>query len=460
MDQNAAEGELARFFSSLTDATRAADAELHQRLGAFFSGLKPAMAVAQAAQAELDRQLAAKWSVFPDFFHFIYKKENALSRIFCTLLDPAGTHGQGARFLDALLDEIRYHHRELLGERPHPPGTEEQKAPWPLAHSGCTAHTEYRTDDGGSIDIVIQWPDSRTYWIGIENKPWAAEQERQIERYFNALRRKTDISRVLVLYFSGTGADPETAPEDGKERCVTLPYRTTPDRPSVEGWVRRCRAVCEAERFRWFLAEIERYIQRSFEPKEVPMALSNKTIIRFVQENRKFAELAEAVAEAVPPRKKRIKELAHQEVNNLLLQEFPHSPDSASDWWLREDGRLYLHRNEKKHPCWKPDRNHGLWYVWGWGYDAPCVGVEWPFSAGNLHDLGELFPDKGAGVDRKRIEEAKKEFFVGCSLEKDWIGWNHLLAKRDDEIQTMAKKTVELMKALAKDIDDRCPATG
>ena len=113
---------LEKFFSGLTDATRAAEAELQQRLEGFFSGLKPAMAVAQAAQAELDRQLAAKWSVFPDFFHFIYKRENALSRIFCTLLDPAGTHGQGARFLDALLDEIRYHHRELLGERHHPPG--------------------------------------------------------------------------------------------------------------------------------------------------------------------------------------------------------------------------------------------------------------------------------------------------------------------------------------------------
>ena len=122
----------------------------------------------------------------------------------------------------------------------------------------------------GSIDIVIEWPASK-YWIGIENKPWAGEQEEQIKEYLDALldRVHSDASTaadsVLILYFSGTGAGPTTAPDEDRvkrARCITMPYVATSDGPSVEGWLRRCRATCEAERIRWFLAELEDYIQK------------------------------------------------------------------------------------------------------------------------------------------------------------------------------------------------------
>lgn len=237
-----------------------------EQLTAFFSGLEPALEVGRDAQAELDRRLATKWTVFRDFFHFIHKRENTLSRIFRTLLDPVGDHGQGPKFLNALLDEIR---------DSVPASDTVAAVPLPTSHSDCAIRTEYPIPHG-SIDIVIEWPRS-DYRIGIENKPWAAEQRGQIKRYFGALlaRGKTPadsyeaIGHVLVLYFSGNGTDPTTLPDDIEERkriekrkrCITVPYRTMPTCPSVEGWLRRCRAVCDAERIRWFLAEIEHYIQ-------------------------------------------------------------------------------------------------------------------------------------------------------------------------------------------------------
>lgn len=247
-----------------------AETTLPQELQAFFSGLEPAIEVARDAQAELDRRLATQWSVFPDFFYFIHKKENTLSRIFANLLDPRGGHGQGSRFLQALLDEAK---PDYGGQR---------NASVRDTHSKCVVSTEYlirRKQGRGSIDIVLEWPDD--YRIGIENKPWAKEQDDpardkyQVRDYLDALLRLADYEkkRVLLLYFSGNGASPKSVPPTQRDRCITMPYSATVGSPSVEGWLRRCRMVCEAERIRWFLAEIENYIQK--EPRFNPEANLN-----------------------------------------------------------------------------------------------------------------------------------------------------------------------------------------
>lgn len=245
---------------------------LTDRLLGFFSGLAPAIDVAQAAQDGIDRRLATQFSVFSDFFHFIHKKENTLSRIFRGLLDPNGHHGQGSRFLKALLEEISV----------------SDSAPPRSGLSRCRVHTEYairkpaenQTDHSvksrkGSIDIVVEWPSE--YWIGIENKPWAGEQPRQVSDYFKALRseaQRLSVSldapvankRVLLLYLSGNGEAPSTLPDEPEEaaRCITVPYRSESSQRSVERWLRRCRERCEADRIRWYLLELEDYIQRSF----------------------------------------------------------------------------------------------------------------------------------------------------------------------------------------------------
>ena len=261
------EATLDRFFAELNEAVppvrdRMVEEEraLPARLRGFFSGLAPAIDVARAAQMRIDHRLATRFSVFDDFFYFIHKKENTLSRIFRSLLDPQGRHGQGSQFLDALLEEVRSSIPDS-----EPPRTN-------LA--SCRVRTEYgiekTTKKGrGSIDIVVEWPKSE-YWIGIENKPWAGEQGGQVTDYVEALLRQTDqstdVKRVLFLYFSGSGEDPKTltARVARAAHCITVPYRSKSRQCSVMGWIRRCRTRCAADRIRWFLMEIEDYIERSF----------------------------------------------------------------------------------------------------------------------------------------------------------------------------------------------------
>ena len=244
---------LSSFFEGLAVQTNRAARSHTVDLQAFFTGLGPAVRIARRAQAELDRRAATRFSLF-DFFH---ERETDLSRIFGGLLDPGGTHGQGDRFLRLFLDEVRQVlDGEVLGR--FPAGN--------LRDS--RVRLEHRTDRRRSIDIVVRVRDDT--WIGIENKPWAGEQPDQVSGYLEYLRTRAGPNAWLI-YLSGDGERPRTLP-DGPEdrmRCPTLPYRGAGSgSPSLESWVEKCRAECEAERVRWFLTNLLEYIRKRFEPAE------------------------------------------------------------------------------------------------------------------------------------------------------------------------------------------------
>ena len=101
--------------------------------------------------------------------------------------------------------------------------------------------------------------------IGIENKPWAGDQQEQIADYLEDLLEKSDNSHIL--YLSGDGNGPSPASLNGlvERLCLIVPYRhKNKESPSLEGWLLQCREQCEAERVRWFLIDLLEYIERQF----------------------------------------------------------------------------------------------------------------------------------------------------------------------------------------------------
>ena len=254
LDAEAVWVELQRF-SSLLDRALVSAARMREvECGVFFSGLGAGVDIAKAAQLELDRRVATRFSIF-DYFN---ERETDLSRVFGGLLNPTGNHGQGSRFLGQFLKEVcRGVHPTLRGSFP---GSNLE---------GCRVHLEYATDEGRRIDIVLELPGN--HWIGIENKPWAGEQERQVADYLQYLRERAASSKTgkaWLVYLSGDGREPETLPDDNEERehCVTMGYRgTARGTPSAEEWIRQCLQECEAERVRWFLKDLLEYLGRSFE---------------------------------------------------------------------------------------------------------------------------------------------------------------------------------------------------
>ena len=213
------------------------------RLGAFFAGLTPAMAVGKEAQIRLNQVAATGFSVF---FYFSEKvDENLISDIFADLLSPGGSHGQGATFLRLFLKEID---RGGKKDGIRASGNYESL-------ESCSVYREYR-----GIDIVLKLGAS---WIGVENKPWADEQPEQLQRYLEFLQENDD--GACVLYLSGSGEDSETIPEDKLGHYLTMPYGYAGNsRPSVANWLAECGARCEADRVRWFLKDLREYIHRTF----------------------------------------------------------------------------------------------------------------------------------------------------------------------------------------------------
>ena len=233
------------FFADLDQKINGTVTDHEAELANFFAGLGPVVNIAKRAQAELDRTAATKFSVFNYFKQAATNRirEIHLSRVFGGLLDPVGAHGQGDRFLRLLLAEV--HLEDFLR----------------LCLQKSKVHLEHPTDKGRMIDIALEIPDTR--WIGIENKPWAEEGEKQVKHYLEYLQNKD--ANAWMLYLSGNGSHPESLQGYGNTNYLTVPYRADgSESPSVENWIRRCQEVCEAERVRWFLKDLLEYIQRSF----------------------------------------------------------------------------------------------------------------------------------------------------------------------------------------------------
>lgn len=113
------------------------------------------------------------------------------------LLDPKGTHDQGPIFLQAFLN-----------------------------HAGLTLSGDlskvraYREKD--NIDILLR---SRTEAIVIENKIYAVDQKRQLQRYRETLLGKgVDDSRITLVYLTLDGNEPEDMSELDKNRVELIKY--------------------------------------------------------------------------------------------------------------------------------------------------------------------------------------------------------------------------------------------
>ena len=258
-------------------------------LTTFFSGLETAVEMGAKAQKRMDRKAATKFCGF-GFFRSasnVQIREIHLSRIFADLLNPQGTHGQGDRFLSLLLEELK----STLPE---------DFSPGDLP--GATVHLEYSTDERRRIDILLEM--SGNHWIGIENKPWAEEGERQVIDYWEFLQKKirnVEAAKMQILYLSGDGSPPSLPEKKLESPPITVPYRKNRNESSVEGWIEQCWRECEAERVRWFLQELLEYIRRELDKEGQTMGqdVIDDTTVEFILRDRN-PTLAFKVEKAMP----------------------------------------------------------------------------------------------------------------------------------------------------------------
>ena len=231
--------------------------------GRFFTALGARMEGARAVERELDRLLARRFNALD----YLRTDELGLSRIVGDLLDPGGTHGQGTGFLARFEDLV---------------GPDRWPADQTVRHDDFEVNVlrERNTDGGGRLDISVELRSQgrEPACIAFENKPYAADGEAQVADYLEFLRRHYG-GRFLLIYLSGHGGAPseQSLPEgvckDGLAIMSFCPRAETGEYEegdplrlpfSLSDWLRECRQICDAERLRWFLGEVETFCHKTF----------------------------------------------------------------------------------------------------------------------------------------------------------------------------------------------------
>lgn len=236
-------GELLTVTRAAMDQHRA---EFGNRVPLFLEAVSRSLIEARPEIEEFNRIHAPKFNPFD----YIRPDENPLSDILADLLNPNGHHGQGDRFLRHFLKRIG-----------------KDRETWPRVKIIREAATGHLANSRRRIDIEI---DFGNFGVGIENKPWAEDQYKQVADYFTHLNRKYG-ERFVLVYLSGNGEGPSSQSVSAavlKARETNRQYRLICYRPDLVKWLNECEAECKSDAVQWFLRQFRTYIQEQFAEAE------------------------------------------------------------------------------------------------------------------------------------------------------------------------------------------------
>lgn len=258
-----------------------------ERCALLLSELTPLVQKANEAARELDRLNASRFNVFK----YLRDDEAGLSRVIADLLDPNAEHGQGTKFLEAMLDTLPQTRGLLEGQQP-------------MIASTINVVTERSTADRRRIDIAVDIPlATGRFCLAFENKPYAADLDQQVSAYLKYLAAQYG-TQFLLVYVPPTEREPDVASlppldrERWRENFTVIPYIGSGT--SLKKWFATCRERCDAERVKSFLTDAESFCLRRF--GEQPMTLDSELwpVREYLTGNPSHMRAAFAVSRAWP----------------------------------------------------------------------------------------------------------------------------------------------------------------
>ena len=206
-----------------------------------------------AGVANAERDLLARFDAHITATRFnsiqlLNPNEAALSRALIDLLDPKGSHGLGANFLEAFVEHFKI----------------QPSADGAIDFDGnFTATREYEIEGKRRIDIVVC---SDKFTLAIENKPWAADQPNQVCDYLAHLKSKHPEKASVLVYLSRDGSEPsyhsisvdECTRAKEEKKLLVIPYM------ALVAWLRKCKDRCALANINHFLEEFVAYIEFQF----------------------------------------------------------------------------------------------------------------------------------------------------------------------------------------------------
>ena len=148
-----------------------------------------------------------------------------------------------------------------------------------LEQASIDVRRERSIDGGGRLDVSVEISlgSSQPLCLAIENKPYAADGEGQIDAYLEFLRSRYP-GRFLLIYLSPHGGLPSAdslTPGACTDGLATLSFspvtQTAADRDStlqlpfaLTDWLRECSLSSAVDRLRWFLRDTENFCHKTF----------------------------------------------------------------------------------------------------------------------------------------------------------------------------------------------------
>lgn len=336
----------------------------------------------RAARTAYARRLAPEFNTLA----LLRPDELRLSSLVAEMLDPQGRHAQGRRFWNLFVSCF-------------------ELPTWAHNPSQIQVRTEVQTDGAEwkerRIDLMVEL--DKKWAIAIENKPWAADQDRQVADYLTHLHVRYPMGHVLI-YLSGIGNGPELSSisEDERIRAVTDGKLRIAGFSQLIPWLAACRHECEAPTVGAFLKEFEDYIRAEFLGVQ---DMAEREII--IQEATRNAEAVEAALEIAMAgaaiKEKLLRDLLLQLQDRMVGAGRPWSLTPESNYWERYKG-FTIHLD--------PRDNYT---------------VRFQFEQA-LH-RGFFFGIK-KGRDEAHLDDVRqtldREFNCVCKYSADWTWWRDL----------------------------------
>jgi hypothetical protein len=238
--------KLRNFFEPLMLHYRNYEKSYEKELDTFFQPLILNYRLIGEAEKQFNKFLASDFNLVGIFF----PDENRISDIIANLLKPNGKHGQGEVFLLKFLEILN---RELENNQLNIETLDLSKA---------EIYREYAIDEKRRIDILIKFANG--FVIGIENKPWAGEQIRQLEDYSKFLK-STSKENYLLVYLTGYEIEALSIDKNLKEELKRKSkFLETDYQKLLIPWLEECYKECRAEKVRWFLLDFINWIKNNF----------------------------------------------------------------------------------------------------------------------------------------------------------------------------------------------------
>ncbi|WP_296404464.1 PD-(D/E)XK nuclease family protein [Psychrobacter sp.] len=208
----------------------------------------------KTAQTLYSRQLAPDFSIF----NYINTSELGLSRILADLLNPIGSHGQKEQFLVLF---FKYCMSDTKSEK---------------FWNSFVNHTDkinvaieelnWKSGSFRRMDIYLNYEDNgETYGLCIENKPYATDQNKQLEDYATELENRHGNNWHIIYLNEYSDMPSENSVQsyllnDWKKRGLFSVLKYS----ELIQWLNACRLESHNQHVNEFLAQLIKFIQVQF----------------------------------------------------------------------------------------------------------------------------------------------------------------------------------------------------